>query len=175
MVSVYLTFVKSVFSRFFDILSCYTPITQCPLDVGLFGLDVTTDYVNGANLINNGDTIWGAILVTLPFLPMALVGFALLLYVMVEEIDDDPRLVRCSKRLLAVVLYVPGVILSTALYMLFVLTAGFAKVLNPEIESQPDRELFLGIDGDDIARYPALLRMGEVVGESYPQAAIGNF
>ena len=64
---------------------------------------------------------------------------------------------------------------STALYMLFVLTAGFAKVLNPEIESQPDRELFLGIDGNVIAEYPPMLRMGEVVGESYPQAAIGNF
>ena len=75
--------------------------------------------------------------------------------------------------LLAVVLYIPGVVLSTALYMLFVLTAGFAKVLNPEIESQPDRELFLDIDF--IAKYPPLLRMGEVVGESYPQAAIGNF
>ena len=145
-----------------------------PLDVGLFGLDVTTDYVNGANLINNGDTIWGAILVTLPFVPMALLGLVFLLGVMVG-FDDDNRLVRCSKRLLAVVLYVPGVILSTALYVLFVLTAGFAKVLNPEIESQPDRELFPGFNGEDIANFPPLLRMGEVVGESYPQAAIGNF
>ena len=77
--------------------------------------------------------------------------------------------------MLAVVLYVPGVVLSTALYMLFVLTAGFVKVLNPEIDSQPDRELFLGIDGNVVAKGPAWLRMGEVVGESYPQAAIGNF
>ena len=145
-----------------------------PLDVGLFGLDVTTDYVNGANLINNGDTIWGAILVTLPFLPMAVVGFALSLYGMVK-IDGDSWLTWCSKRLLAVVLYVPGVVLSTALYVLFVLTAGFAKVLNPEIESQPDRKLLLDIDGKTISKFPPLLRMGEVVGESYPQAAIGNF
>ena len=77
--------------------------------------------------------------------------------------------------MLVVVLYIPGVILSTALYMLFVLTAGFAKVLNPEIESQPDSDLFPGFNGGNIAFYPPLLRMGEVVGESYPQAAIGNF
>ena len=168
----FLTFVKSVFSCFYDIFSCYTPVTQCPLDVGLFGLDVTTDYVNGANLINNGDTIWGAILVTLPFVPMALLGFAFLLF---GDFDGKNRLTRCSKRLLALVFYVPGVVLSTALYMLFVLTAGFAKVLNPEIESQPDRELIPGFDGDVIAKFPPFLRMGEVVGESYPQAAIGNF
>ena len=109
---------------------------------------------------------------TLPFLPMAFVGF---LYLLFRDFDGEDRLTRCSKRLLAVVFYIPGVVLSTALYMLFVLTAGFAKVLNPEIESQPDRELFLGIDGENIVKLPPLLRMGEVVGESYPQAAIGNF
>ena len=132
---------------------------------------MTTDYVNGANLINNGDTIWGVILMTLPFVPMASVGLLVLLYI---TFDGDNRFTR-SYRLLAVVLFIPGVILSTALYVLFVLTAGFVKVLNPEIESQPDRDVFLGIDGDDIAKLTPLLRMGEVVGESYPQAAIGNF
>ena len=143
-----------------------------PLDVGLFGLDVTTDYVNGANLINNGDTIWGAILVTLPFLPMALVGLVLLLGVMVDS-DDDSWLTWCGERLLAVLLYIPGVILSTALYVVVVLTAGFVKVLDPKIESQPDRDVFLIFDGDLIAKLPPLFRMAEVVGESYPQAAIG--
>ena len=75
---------------------------------------------------------------------------------------------------LSLVLYVPGVVVVTAFYMLFVLSSGLAKVWNPKIEYLPHREVFLCFDGDTIAKWPPILRMVEVIGESYPQAVLGN-
>ena len=36
-----------------------------PPEVGLFGTDVTTDWVNGVNLIIDGHVIWGTLMVAL--------------------------------------------------------------------------------------------------------------
>ena len=143
-------------------------------DVGLFGLDVTTDFINGANLMNNGDTIWGAVMVALPFAPVAVAGIGVT-PLMVASINEG----KWGKKgllygALSLVLYVPGVVVVTAFYMLFVLSSGLAKVWNPKIEYRPDREVFLCFDGDTIAKWPPILRMVEVVGESYPQAVLGN-
>ena len=141
-------------------------------DVGLFGLDVTTDFINGANLMNNGDTIWGAVMVALPFASVAAAG---ILGILVLFNNDG----KWGKKgllygALSVVLYLPGVVVVTAFYMLFVLSSGLAKGWNPKIEYRPDREVFLCFDGDIIAKWPPILRMVEVVGESYPQAVLGN-
>ena len=141
-------------------------------DVGLFGLDVTTDFINGANLMNNGDTIWGAVMVALPFAPVAAVG---ILGVLAAFINDG----KWGKKgllygALSMVLYVPGVVVVTAFYMLFVLSSGLAKVWNPKIEYRPGRDVFLCCSVDTIAKGPPILRMVEVVGESYLQAVLGN-
>merc|ERR1719264_1207217 len=55
-----------------------TRIKILVFDIGLFGTDVITDWVNGSNMIKRGDVIWGGIMVSLPFLPMtiALLYFA---------------------------------------------------------------------------------------------------
>ena len=135
-------------------------------------MDVTTDFINGANLMNNGDTIWGAVMVALPFAPVAVVGIGVVLAAFHNDGTWGKKGLLYGA--LSVVLYVPGVVVVTAFYMLFVLSSGLAKGWNPKIEYRPDREVFLCFDGDTIAKWPPILRMVEVVGESYPQAVLGN-
>ena len=50
-----------------------------PPEVGLFGADVGTDLVNGHNLIETGDPIWGTLMISLPFLPALILGILLVL------------------------------------------------------------------------------------------------
>ena len=140
-------------------------------------MDVSTDWVNGANLIEDGDTIWGLIMVLLPFTPVAIVGFMIVLFAFACGCWSGWK--GCCLGPLALVLYIPGVVLGTVGYMLFVLVTGFLKVLNPEVEtlSEEDLEdaLICGLDGEKILRIPPLLRMAEVATESYPQSILGEF
>ena len=139
-------------------------------------MDVSTDWVNGVNLIEDGDTIWGLVMSLLPFVPGAIMGF---FAVIAAAFDEDTWKGKCLTGLLGIILYVPGVIICTPLYMLFVLVSGFLKVLNPEIETLPEEDLgkkqFCGADGGDILKIPPLLRMAEVAMESYPQSTLGEF
>ena len=137
-------------------------------------MDVSTDWVNGANLIEDGDTIWGLIMVLLPFTPVAILGVGA---VLVAFFDNGCKGCFCYGPL-AVALYIPGVVLCTAGYMLFVLVTGFLKVLNPEIETFSEEDLgkekFCGLRGEIILQIPPMLRMAEVATESYPQSILGE-
>ena len=76
-------------------------------EVGLFGTDVTTDWVNGANLIIDGDVIWGSCMVALPFLPAAIAGLLWIWMCLAER--------NWCNVLLSTILYVPCVLIGTPL------------------------------------------------------------
>ena len=137
-----------------------------PSDIGLFGTDVFTDYWNGGNLIASGDVIWGGIIVSLPFLPMTI---ALLYLAFLALADKEDR---CAGVLLLLLLPLAAA-LATPTYWIFIIVAGFAKLYKPVIEDE-DKLLGGWLSGDDVNRGAPALRMLELVGESYPQALLGE-
>ena len=139
---------------------CSTP------DIGLFGTDVITDWVNGSNLIKRGDVIWGGIMVALPFLPMTIY----LLFLAFAGLADKKG---WWVGLLLLLFLLPLAALATPAYMGFILLAGLVRLVNPQIGD--DDEVLGGLlDGDHVKWLSPLLRMVEVVGESYPQAILGE-
>ena len=127
-------------------------------------MDVITDWVNGSNLIINGDVIWGGIMVSLPFLPMTIV----MLFIAFESIAR-----KSWKGFLLLIFLLPSAAFFTPLYIFTVFLAALLRLYHPLIE---DEEKVLGgwVDGEAVKHFPAQLRMVEVVGESYPQALVGE-
>ena len=142
-------------------------ITFSP-EVGLFGTDVTTDWVNGANLIISGDVIWGSCMVALPFLPAAIACLLLISEPLIRK--------QWCKALFGAIIYVPCVLIVTPAYMLFVLVSGCYKVVKPDIEFTLEGNYDSEVDTVDkmFAEISPLLRMGEVAAESYPQSVLGE-
>ena len=139
---------------------CFLP------DIGLFALDVVTDWVNGSNLIINGDLIWGGLMVSLPFLPMTIMmlNFAFLGFAQAWCLG-----------LLALIFVLPAAVLATPCYMVIVLFGGILKLYAPLYEDAEDimRGPIAGC-WQDFKDSPVDLRMFEMVGESYPQALLGE-
>ena len=153
--------VRHIFFYFFSsVFICFTP------DIVLFGADAITDWVNGSNLILNGDLIWGGIMVSLPVLPMTI----FLLWVAFANLTDkDGR----WKRLLLLLFLFPAAAVCTPLYMCFILLAGFARLIKPQMRDE--EKLLCGLlEGEYVNTLSPTLRMLEVVGESYPQALLGE-
>ena len=143
-----------------------TPLLYCPSDIGLFGTDVFTDYWNGGNLIAAGDVIWGGIMVSLPFLPMTIfLLFSAFLYLANKE---D----RWFGVFLLLLLPLATAI-ATPAYWIFIIVAGFVKLYKPVIKNG-DKLLGGWLSGDKVNFIAPLLRMLELVGESYPQALLGE-
>ena len=153
----------SVTKPSFDIL-CLS--SYFPPDIGLFGADVVTDYWNGANLIAGGDVIWGGIMVSLTFLPMTI---GLLFVAFFILFGKEGRWVGLLLLLLLPLLTA----IATPTYMIFIIVAGFAKLYKPVIE---DEDELLGgwLSGEIVNFFAPFLRMLELVGESCPQALLGE-
>ena len=157
------------------------------------------------NLINEGHTFWGIIMVSLPFTPVAIVGLYPLGYALgtavvfggglaglvISMLMDCCWLVGfvvgfpCGCLLGAVPLclalgfglafYIPGVIVCTAGYILFVLGSGCIKAVKPDIESLDDKHKVLGcIPPGFVNKTTPVLRTAEVASESYPQSILGE-
>ena len=135
-------------------------------EIALFGTDVTTDWVNGYNMIMDDSVICGALMCTLPFAPMAIVG-PKLAYNSLDNIG------RCCRVLVILTFYIPCVVISTPIYMGFVLFTGVLKLWNPNLEDAED--FGLGWDGDDFIVLSSGLRISEIVTESCPQSILGEF
>ena len=134
-------------------------------DIGLFGMDVVTDWVNGSNMIKRGDVIWGGLMVSLPFLPMTIA----LLWVAFLGLTEKNW---CGALLLLLFL-LPAAALFTPVYMVFILLVGLGRLVKPQIG---DDDKLLGglLPGKAVKESAPRLRMFEVVGESYPQAILGE-
>ena len=164
----------------FNDLIFYT-LDAFPPDVGLFGTDVTTDLVNGVNLIIDGHVIWGICMVALPFLPaaIAMVGAVPLGVMGVLDVNFGCCLAVCLCSCLSPILYIPAVLICTAVYILYILISGCVKVFYPDIESfseeDLDEKVAFGWRLEDFAEYPNLLRTAQVVTDSYPQSVLGKY
>ena len=137
-----------------------------PSDIGLFGADVFTDYWNGGNLIASGDVIWGGIIVSLTFLPMTII----LLFVAFTALADKENR---WKGVLLLLLLPLAVALATPAYWIFIIVVGFVKLYKPVIEDE-DKLLGGWLSGEIVNTGAPLFRMLELVGESYPQALLGE-
>ena len=137
-----------------------------PSDILLFGTDVFTDYWNGGNLIASGDVIWGGIMVSLPFLPMTI----LLLYGAFSELAVKENRWKGVLQLLLLPLIVA---IATPTYWIFIIIAGFAKLYKPAIKNE-DKLFGYWLSGEIVNITAPWFRTLELVGESYPQALLGE-
>ena len=180
----------SVCFQYFSTLDAFS------LEVGLFGTDVTTDWMNGLNLINDGHTFWGIIMALLPFTPVAIVALYPFFGFLVFVAEKSGRvlgwccdlgccgcfvcplafvLLSVTAISIGLVLYIPGVVLFTAGYILFVLASGCIKAARPDIESLDRKDKVLGcIKPKHVNKYTPVLRTAEVASESYPQSILGE-
>ena len=161
-------------------ISYFDTLDAFPSDVGLFGTDVTTDLVNGVNLIIDGHVIWGICMVALPFLPAALAMVGGVPFFVMMGLPDKFGccLAVCLCSCLSPILYIPAVLVCTPVYILYILISGCVKVFFPDIESfseeDLDEEVAFGWRFEAFAEYPNLLRTAQVVTESYPQSILGK-
>ena len=106
-------------------------------------------------------------MVSLPFLPMTITLLWGTFSILADE--EEPR----WQGVLLLILLLPAAALATPIYMVFVLFVGFVKLYKPDINDED--ELLCGhLKGKNVKVFPALLRMSEMVGESYPQALLGE-
>ena len=63
--------------------------------------------------------------------------------------------------------------IATPTYWIFIIVTGFAKLYKPAIKNE-DKLLGGWLSGDTVNIFAPLLRMLELVGESYPQAVLGE-
>ena len=131
--------------------------------MGLFGTDIVTDWLNGYNLIQEGHVMWGWVMVLIPFVPGAVVG----VWFVFANSQDYRR------RPIILLLYAAGVVFGTPLYMTFVMFTFCVKLFNPDLRHTD--EVFSCIDGNMVHFFGPLFRIGEMVGESYPQSMLGKF
>ena len=112
--------------------------------------------MNGTNLIKNGDVIWGSIMVALPFFPMTV----FLLFIAFGLLTRKDA--RC-RGLLLLLLLLPAAALATPAYICFIVIDAILRLIKPQMAN-----------GDKLLGGSPMLRMLEVVGESYPQALLGE-
>ena len=136
------------------------------VDISLFGTDVFTDYWNGGNLIASGDVIWGGIMVSLTFLPMTIY----LLFLAFFFLSNKEH--RWFGVLLLLLLPLLAAI-ATPAYWIFIIVAGFVKLYKPVVKDE-DKLLGGWLSGEIVNFFAPFLRMLELVGESYPQALLGE-
>ena len=131
-------------------------------------MDVVTDWVNGSNLIINGDVIWGGLMVALPFCPMTIIMLQLAL----ETFNWHSK--PCGG-LFVLIFVLPAAVLATPLYMGIVLFGAILRLWAPLYEDAEDvmRGPIAGC-WQDLKDMPIQFRMVEMVGESYPQALLGE-
>ena len=106
-------------------------------------------------------------MVSLPFLPMT-IGLLWLAFLRLADKKDG-----WWQRLLLLLFLLPAAALATPAYMGFILLAALVRLVNPQIGD--DDEVLGGLmEGDTVKMFAPLFRMVEVVGESYPQALLGE-
>ena len=105
-------------------------------------------------------------MVSLPFLPMTIF---LLWFAFVFFADKEDR----WKRVLLLLLLPLATAIATPAYWIFIIVAGFAKLYKPVIEDE-DKLLGGWLSGKTVNLFAPIFRMLELVGESYPQALLGE-
>ena len=152
-------------------------------DLGLFTFDVVSDLVNGVNFINDGNPIWGGVIISATFLPTTFL-LAWLAYLWVNPIrtpfmkTDGWKQVCVLKILLLLLLAPVAIPLATPAYVLYVVFVFGKRVKEPSYVSKHLDKLFKlpsGWKGKSRFAQPAdLLKAFEAVLEANIQAIIGK-
>ena len=108
-------------------------------DLGLFVFDVVSDLINGVNFVNDGDPIWGSVIIGAIFLPATCL-LALGAFVWFVEQDDG-----CERILFALLLPLIGpvaIAVATPAYIVYVVFVFLRKLRDPSYVSNHMDGLF---------------------------------
>ena len=144
-------------------------------DLGLFIFDVVSDLINGVNFINDGNPVWGGVIISATFLPAT---FLLAMYAFVWFFFEANWCKRVLMILLLPLLGPVAIALATPAYILYVVFVFAKRVKEPSyVSNHLDRlSVFKDVwSGKSRFAQPAdLLKMFEAVLEANIQAIIGK-
>ena len=162
-------------------LCCWVPVSMPQIlqidvtlyllnpDMGLFATDVSTDWINGVNLIQEGHLMWGCLMLLATFLPVA-IGSAMFF---ISEAGWWGFFVY-------LVVFVPVVAIGTPLYIILTFLTHCIRLVCEEgvhpVDDFDDDHDHVGCCGcDNILRETGpMFIMAEIVGEACPQSILGN-
>ena len=132
-------------------------------DLGLFLFDVGSDIYNGITFIDEGNKIWGIVILGVIFIPMTVfyVGFAIQEY---REKESS----RCQK--LLILLFAPilaplAIPIGTVAYIVYVAYVFARRCIQPDFEDKDE-------NNESFARW---FKLVEAVCEANLQAVLGWF
>ena len=132
----------------------------------MFLFDVGSDIYNGKTFIDDGNPIWGTVIIGVIFIPMTLA------YVVVAirsyRYEDSSRSKKLLILLLAPILAVPAIPIMTVCYIVYVLYVFARKFVQPSYNDNSD--------GDELGwSWAGNCILLEAVGEANLQAVLGWF
>ena len=130
-------------------------------DLGFFLFDVGSDIFNGITFIDDGNPIWGAIILGVTLIPMAVVYFGTAIRECVKE--DSPKSKKPLILLFAPILAVPAIPIMTAGYIVYVARVFVRKFVQPGYNDDDD--------GESVS-YAGKLKLIEAVTEANLQAVL---
>ena len=150
--------------------------------MGLWATDVTTDWINGANLIEEGHLVWGWLMVLTPFLPVAVVCWTRILQNIHEKWPG------CAGFFCCLLSFAPFVavatLIGTPIYLILtflthcirlVIPEGVHPVHDDDDDDDDDEDSVHCCSCDALFREVGpMLIMAEIVGEACPQSMLGN-
>ena len=144
-------------------------------DLGLIVFDVGSDLINGVNFVNDGDPIWGSVIIAATFLPAT---FLLAIGAFVWFVEEDTGC--CQRVFFIIVLPLLGpvaIAVATPVYIFYVVFVLIRKLKDPSYVSNHVDFLIsniLGWSGKSRFAQPAdLLKVFEAVENI--QGMIGTF
>ena len=133
-------------------------------DLGLFLFDIGSDIYNGKTFRDDGNPIWGAVILGAIFIPMTVIYVGRAIQAYRDEASSSQR-----KKLLIVlfapILAVPAIPIMTVCYIVYVLYVLTRKFVQPSYDDD---------DGDNNTKAGNFLLL-EAVGEANLQAVLGWF
>ena len=128
-----------------------------PPDIGFFLFDIGSDVYNGKSLIQDGNPIWGTIVVGAIFIPMTIiyVTYAIHQYC----IEDCPKRRKLLILIFTPILALPLIPVMTVCYICYVLYVSARKCVQPRYDPDDDHwaENFKLIEANAEANLQAVL------------------
>jgi len=130
-------------------------------DLGPFLLDVGSDIFNGKTFIDDGNPIWGVVIISVIFIPMTVAYVVVAIRFFREDSSRSKKLLIV---LLALVLAVPAIPIMTVGYIGYVLYVFARKLIQPDYNDDDDEGVNNGWAG--------IFILLEAVGEANLQAVL---
>ena len=133
-----------------------------PPDLGFFLFDIGSDIYNGINYIDEGNLIWGVIILGVIFLPMTVlyVGYVIAIYRHKDTSQSKKLLILLFTPIYAA-LHIP---IATVLYIGYVAYVFARKCIQPDYE---------GNTAENNVSWVGMFKLVEAVAEANVQAVLG--